>query len=171
MLKKIKTIPVLLRIVAALCAVAAFCMMFADQISFVVTSILGGGETTVSIFGDADADLKPVTGAIVGYIIILVGALIPVITALFIDNKTVDLIGVALGVIAVVVGVVLVFNVVELFKTANNVSDGSFGSLASATYKVLAAPIVAGILGIVAAAADAVSLVFPTAKAKKKKKK
>lgn len=160
MLKKLKTLPVILRLAALVVAIVAFCMMFAANINYVIDSVLGGSTNVVPVLGDADKGYEAVGGVIVGYILILVGGLIPVATALLLKNKTIDLVAVAAAIIMVVVGAILVFCAVQLFKSVNPDMSASIPGLGSGKYELGAGAVVGGILAIVAALANAGSVVL-----------
>lgn len=161
MLKKLKTLPVILRLAALVLAIVAFCMMFGANVNYVSDNIITGkSSATLPIFGDSDAGIEAVGGVIVGYILILVGGLVPVATALLLKNKTIDLVAVAAAIIMVVVGAILVFCAASLFKSVNGDGTFTFSGIASGKYELGAGAVVGGILAIVAALANAGSVVL-----------
>lgn len=155
---KMPALGVILRLAAALAAIAAFCMMFATQLDYEFSSILGGSTTHIGAFGDADNDVKALVGVIIGYILMLVAGLGGVASALLVKNKKIDMAVAALCAVMAVVGVVLVFTAIPQWKDLNGDASFSGGSYASGTYKLAAGPVVGGILGIVIALVEAASI-------------
>ncbi len=145
----------LLRVVAAVLGVVAFIMMFLDQVEIFLGDNSLGKVATDALFGNQD-NLIVKNGSVIsfiGYILIIAGGVVGVLSFFLFKDKKLDLLLEVIAGTAMIAGAVMVFVMPAVIKNANE-------TLGNYTFKLLFAPILAGIFGIVGGAADIVALVL-----------
>jgi len=154
MLAKIKTLPMIIRLAAAVLALVAFFLMFGEQLRL-NGGILGTGaiENTTVYFGDSDSSTKGAGIVFVGYLLVLLAGIASPVVALLIKDKKIELIVTITCAVVLVLGAIFVLIAKSAFAGANDVE---------ARYILLQpCPIVAGILAIVAGLANGAVVALP----------
>ncbi len=154
-------------------AIAAFCMMFSNQIKFVFTaSAVGITSKTETLykFNEVFFGTDVIKGAplgFVGYILILVGGLLTFFSVFFNKKKQHGyvLCLVTLGFLCLVVGTVFVSLIKTTFESANGGTTS--GKYLNAEYNWLVGPIIAIIAGAIASLLNLIVLLFDLKKSKK----
>lgn len=154
MLAKIKTLPMIIRLAAAVLALVAFFLMFGDQLAqgdgtVAFNSALFGGE--VKLFGVVIGTYKGATVGFVGYMLILIAGIASPVVALVLKDKKVETIVTIACAAVLIVASVLVFVIAAAFNGANDTD----------AFKLAACPIIAGILAIVAGLANGAVVALP----------
>lgn len=134
------------RFLAAVLAIAAFCMMFGNQVKMETKTIIGNGSPEYSFSDTFFSDWGSPLGFI-GYILILVGGLAACLLVLAKFSKTSKLVVNLLVVAILLAGTILVFLTAAPLKGGNITVFGV--QVANAKFVLTAFPIIAGILGAV----------------------
>lgn len=145
-MKQILTLRNLIKLGALVFAIAAFCMMFGNQLTFTLLGKVYYVKFDDALFGDHGAILS-----FVGYLLMLIAG---IVAGLLVFLKAPENVKkyVALG-----VAVVMLTGAIFVFVEAAVVNN----SVGSETYKLHAFPIIGGILGVVGALAIAASEFVP----------
>lgn len=149
-MKQYLTLRNVLKLGAFLFAIAAFCMMFGNQL---IPSV-GGTKGDPMAFDDCLFGEHGAVISFVGYLLMLIGGLIG---CLLVFLKASDNIKkyVSLGVgVLIIVGAVFVFIEAPVFQNANN-------GIINVKYSLTAFPILGGIFGIIAGGAIGASEFLP----------
>lgn len=166
-----KSLSNLLKGLVLVLAIVSFCMMFCNQLKYVVTVTYAGSRETVYKFNEVffgTDTLKAAPLGFVGYILVLAGGLLTFFSV-FLSNKKqhgLVLCLVTLGFLCLVVGSVFIPLIKSTFQNANNATF-SIGTLASGKFEMLAGPIIAGIASAVAALLNLIALLLDLKKSKK----
>ena len=132
----------LLRVAAALLGVVAFVMMFLDQIEIFLADSSVGKVAMDALFGNQDNLIVKNGSAIsfVGYILIPAGAILGLVSLFLFKDKKLDLLFAVCAGALMIAGAVFVFIMPTVLKDANK-------TLLNYEFKLLVAPILAGIFG------------------------
>ena len=164
-MKKFLTIANLAKCVAFICGIAAFCLMFADQLAYTAETALGKTTFTIgfqnALFG-GDVDLlifkMSVKGAIlsfIGYAIIAVAALLTAANFFVTDKSANKFLPIINGILMIVGGVFILLEA-SIFNSANDVKAIVWG--------LAAGPIIAAILAFIGGLLNCCSGFLPSKK-------
>lgn len=145
----------LLRVAAALLGVVAFIMMFLDQVEVFLADNSLGKAGMDALFGNADSALLKNGSVIsfIGYILVAAGAVCSVLSLFLFKGKKIDLLLLVIAGLAMIAGAVMIFVMPVVLKDSNK-------TLLNYEYKLVVAPILAGIFGAVGGAANVMALVI-----------
>ena len=134
----------LLRVAAALLGVVAFIMMFLDQVEVFLADNSLGKAGMDALFGNADSALLKNGSVIsfIGYILVAAGAVCSVLSLFLFKGKKIDLLLLVIAGLAMIAGAVMIFVMPAVLKDSNK-------TLLNYEYKLVVAPILAGIFGAV----------------------
>ena len=152
-------------------AIVSFCMMFCNQLKYVLTVTSIVSTETVYKFNEIFFGTDTINAAplgFIGYILVLAGGLLT-FCSVFLNNKKQHGLIVCLatlGFVCLVTGSVFIPLIKSTFQSANDVTF-SVGALANGKFEVLAGPIIASIASCVASLLSLISLILDLKKSKK----